>query len=290
MKAAEEGKGDGGHVGGSLVDPLIPIEYVRENFLKYEAGDEINMKSLTRQLVYMGYERVDLVESRGQFAIRGGLIDVFPVDRDEILRIELWGDEIDSIRHVNRETQRSVRMVEEAEILPAREIVVNEDLVKRALANIEKDYKKMYAKLKKADNLDAAYELTRTKDLLVDKVENYGNFNGIESNVFYYYDKTVSILDYFESPKVVLVEPVHVKERIAGMQHEYNDSMQTRLGKGYLLPLQAELGKRFKYLLDEIGTHQTVMMSALYSSKKTLEYEENLQFKRQVHQRIPSEF
>jgi len=262
----------------ALVDPLIPIEFVRENYLEYKPGMSIDLKNLMKQLVYMGYERVDLAESRGQFAVRGGLIDIYPVDKTEIVRIELWGDEIDSIRLVNHETQRSINNVENVAILPAREIVVNEELVKKAHKNIEDDYKKMYGKLKKLNNLDAAYELTRTKDILLDKVENFGNFNGIESNVYYYFDKTVSILDYFEELKIVLVEPIHIKERIKGMQLEYNDSMQTRLEKGYLLPRQAELSMRFKHLLDDIDVYQTVMMSALYSKKKILSFDESIQF------------
>jgi len=262
----------------ALVDPLIPLDYIRDNYLKYKCGDTIDLKGLMKQLVYMGYERVDLVESRGQFAVRGGLIDIYPIDKNELIRIELWGDEIDSIRLVNRETQRSVMMLDDVSILPAREIVVNTELVAKALKNIEADYKKTYAKLKKKDLLDAARELTRTKEILVDKVENYGNFNGIESNVFYYFDKTVSILDYFDHPKIVLVEPVHIKERIKGMQHEYNESMQTRFEKGYLLPKQLELSRRFNYILEEIGSYQNIMMSALFSAKKVLPYEENLQF------------
>lgn len=262
----------------ALVDPLIPIEIIKENLLNYESGSAINLKKLMKQLVYMGYERVDLVESRGQFALRGGLIDIFPVDQTDIIRIELWGDEIDSIRLVNRETQRSIRMLDKTTILPAREIVVNEARVKIAIKNIEADYNKMYKKLKKSDNIEAAYELTRTKENLLDKVKNFGNFNGIESNVFYYYEKSVSILDYFNELKIVMIEPVHIKDRIKGMQHEYTDSMQTRLEKGYLLPAQAELGHRFKRILDEIDNYQTIMVNGLFSSHKVLPYTENIQF------------
>ncbi len=262
----------------ALVDPLIPRQVMEEHFLDLKAGHELVLKAFTKKLVYMGYERVDLVESPGQFAIRGGLVDIFGVNLDHIIRIELWGDEIDSIRLVNRETQRSIKMVEEIQVLPAREIVVDEERIKRALGNIKKDYDKLYKKLKDSDQLDAARELTRTKDELVDKVESFGNFNGIESNIYYYYDQTVNIFDYFDDLKMVLVEPVHVKDRIKGMQHEYTDSMQSRLEKGFLLPGQTEMARRFSHILDEIGTYQTLMLSALYSAKKVLPYEENLQF------------
>jgi transcription-repair coupling factor (superfamily II helicase) len=220
----------------ALVDPLIPLEYIRQSKIEVGNGDEVDLRELMLKLSNMGYERVDLVESQGQFAVRGGLVDIYPINHQEMIRMELWGDEIDSIRYVNKETQRSVQMIESVSILPAREIVVSKERIQQALINIQKDYEKLYAKLKKADQLDVARELTRTKEILVDKVSNFGNFNGIESNVLYYYDKTVSVLDYLVNPKIILVEPLQVKERISGMEHEYNDSMQARLEKGYLLP------------------------------------------------------
>jgi len=261
-----------------LVDPLIPLEEVRKNYLHYETTMEIDLKKLIQQLVYMGYERVDLVESRGQFSVRGGIIDIFPVDKNELIRIELWGDEINSIRYVNPETQRSVKDIKATDVLPAREIVVTSESVKRAAKNIKKDFEELYNTLKKNDQLEAARELKRTKEALLEKVEHYGNFNGIEGNVYYYFDKVVSILDYFDQPKIILVEPHQIKARISGMKREYNDSMQTRLEKGYLLPKQVELSRRFQYILDEIGSYQTVMMSALFNHKTVLEYGENLQF------------
>lgn len=261
----------------ALVDPLIPYEYIMENTLNFNMDSTIDMKVLAKKLSYMGYERVSLVESRGQFAVRGGLIDIFPLHRNEIVRIELWGDEIDSIRLVNYETQRTIDNIDEVMILPAREIVVNEERIKQAEERIEKDYKKLYTKLKKTDQLEAARELTRTKDILLDKVTSYGNFNGIESNVYYYYDKTVSVLDYIQPDKIVLYEAVHIKDRINGMRHEYMDSMQSRLEKGYLLPKQVEIGNCFDTLIDTISRYQVVMLSGLQHSKSVIEADLHLQ-------------
>ncbi|MBN2220774.1 MAG: transcription-repair coupling factor, partial [Vallitaleaceae bacterium] len=85
------------------------------------------------------------------------------------------------------------------------------------------------------------------------------------------------ILDYLVNPYIVLIEPTHIKDRIGGMKHEYMDSMQTRLEKGFLLPKQVEIGKRFSLLLDEIGEYQNVMLSSLISSHKVLPYTESLQ-------------
>ncbi|MBN2220849.1 MAG: transcription-repair coupling factor, partial [Vallitaleaceae bacterium] len=95
----------------ALVDPLLPKETLKEYWLKFETGQELDFTSLAKKLVYMGYERVDIVEGRGQFAIRGGILDLYPMNLDEMYRLELWGDEIDSIRLVNQETQRTIKSV-----------------------------------------------------------------------------------------------------------------------------------------------------------------------------------
>ena len=262
----------------ALVDPLITFEKITAKILEFEVGLEKSVSQLAKELVYLGYERVDLVESRGQFALRGGLVDIFPMNMDDIVRIEFFGDEVDSIRLVNHETQRSITMLDEAKILPAREIVVDDEAIKRALESSTKDFEKQYKKLKEKNLLDEIGELKRTYEILTDKISEHGNFNGIESYVFYYYDKICSILDYLDNPKIVLVEPIHINERIKGMRHEYNDSMQTRFEKGQLLPKQLKLGERFNHLLDEIDEYQTVMMSSLFSTKKILDYDEHLQF------------
>lgn len=262
----------------ALVDPLISFDKIQSKILNFEVGLEKSVTQLAKELVFLGYERVDIVESRGQFALRGGLIDVFPMNMEDVVRIEFFGDEVDSIRLVNHETQRSISMLDEAMILPAREIVVDEEAIQRALETSTKDFEHHYKKLKKKNLLDEIGELKRTYEVLTDKISQHGNFNGIESYVFYYYDQIYSILDYLTNPKIVLVEPTHILERIKGMSHEYTDSMQTRFEKGQLLPKQLELGYRFNHIIDEIDRYQTIMMSSLFSTKKVLDYEENLQF------------
>ncbi len=261
----------------ALVDPLLPIETLRERVKHIEVGSIIDLKFWIEELVYMGYERVDLCESHGQFAVRGGLIDIFPMDLDYILRIELFGDEVDSIRRVNSETQRTIKNIEEATIMPAREIVVSKSQIQTAVKRIQKDYETVYKQFKAEDKLEEARELTKAKERLLEKVEYLGNFNGIETNIYYYYERTATILDYIDQPQMIIVEPTHVDERVKGMEHEYHDSMQTRLEKGHLLPTQMKIGGRIHGLIQEIGAYQTTMLSSLFHTKRVLDYEENLQ-------------
>src|SRR5579862_3619022 len=104
----------------ALAEPMPPPE-ARPEALRIAKGDEPGIDALAESLALAGYERVDRVEERGQFAVRGGIVDVFPTTGREPLRIELFGDEIEGIRAFSPFTQRALRDVDEAVIQPAAE-------------------------------------------------------------------------------------------------------------------------------------------------------------------------
>src|SRR5262245_15700472 len=104
----------------AIAEGLPPVAE-RPAALRVERGEEPGIESLAEHLASAGYERVERVEERGQFAVRGGLVDVFPTTGREPLRIELFGDEIEQIRAFSPFTQRALRQVEEAVVYPAAE-------------------------------------------------------------------------------------------------------------------------------------------------------------------------
>jgi transcription-repair coupling factor (superfamily II helicase) len=116
----------------ALAEPVPPPD-VRPAALRLARGEEPGIDSLTEALALAGYERVERVEDRGQFAVRGGIVDVFPTTGREPLRIELFGDEIEGIRAFSPFTQRALRDVDEAVIQPASERL--RDLVEVTLPN-----------------------------------------------------------------------------------------------------------------------------------------------------------
>ncbi|MDX6427163.1 MAG: hypothetical protein QOD52_2568, partial [Gaiellaceae bacterium] len=104
----------------AVAEGLPPVAE-RAQVLRVARGEEPGIDSLAGQLASAGYERVERVEERGQFAVRGGLVDVFPTTGREPLRIELFGDEVEQIRAFSPFTQRALRQVEEATVYPAGE-------------------------------------------------------------------------------------------------------------------------------------------------------------------------
>ena len=111
------------------MDFLEPLEKIKSQLIHYENDSTIDMDQLKNKLVDLGYERVGQVEMPGQFSIRGGIVDIYCLTEENPWRIELWGDEIDSIRSFDAESQRSLENLEEITIYPAVEHIGESDMV-----------------------------------------------------------------------------------------------------------------------------------------------------------------
>ena len=104
------------------MDPLLPLETLRSFVMNIGVGSVLETEAVKLRLVRMGYERVGQVEMPGQFAIRGGIIDIYPLTEEYPVRVELWDDEVDSIRSFDAESQRSLENLDELTLYPAAEL------------------------------------------------------------------------------------------------------------------------------------------------------------------------
>ncbi len=111
------------------MDFLESLEKIKEQLIHYESDSTVDTEQLKNQLVALGYERVGQVEMPGQFSVRGGIVDIYCLTEENPWRIELWGDEIDSIRSFDPESQRSLENLEELTIYPAVEHTGDKDMV-----------------------------------------------------------------------------------------------------------------------------------------------------------------
>ena len=111
------------------MDFLESLEKIKEQLIHYESDSTVDTEQLKNQLVALGYERAGQVEMPGQFSVRGGIVDIYCLTEENPWRIELWGDEIDSIRSFDPESQRSLEKLEEITIYPAVEHIGDKDMV-----------------------------------------------------------------------------------------------------------------------------------------------------------------
>lgn len=247
------------------MDKLLAPEFIAKHVCYIREEDSLNIQSLQATLVQLGYERQGQVESPGDFAVRGGIIDIYPLTEDTPYRIELWGDEIDSIRTFDITNQRSIERVPSVSIYPAAEIVLEQETLQKGLKKLEKEAKDYEGKLRDQMKIE---EAARIKKIIAEFKENLESFQGtvgLDSYVKFFYSETQSFFDYFNNPEsiIFLDEPARLVEKGEAATMEFSESMIGRLEKGYILPSQADVVYDYKELLVNLGRRNSVFISTM---------------------------
>jgi len=253
-----------------LMDKLIPIRQIKENVLTFQCGDMVNLNKLQKELISMCYERVGQVELSGQFAIRGGIIDIFPLSEESPIRIDLWDDEIDSIKYFDVESQRSITMLEEVSVYPATEYILSQEQIASGLKKIHEEMTETEQKFRKDMKTEEAH---RIKTVINDFTEQLkmGNTNvSVDSFINYFYEETSSLIEYLEQENTIFLldEPARLEERSSIVEKEFRESMINRLEKGYLLAGQVDVMKTYSRILALMSSRQMVVFTALEQKVK----------------------
>lgn len=225
---------------GGCMDHLVPPEQWKKHILRIENDSVVEMEAMRLRLTAMGYEAVSQVEGSGQFAIRGGIVDIFPLTEENPIRIELWGDEVDSIRSFDAESQRSIENLDRAVIYPASEVMADRKRIREAVARMEQDVKKPYEKLRAEGKTEEAHRLKTLLEETKERMTEFQGALGLDALVDYLYEKTVGFIEYFKGKKTLFVldEPHRLMEEGNAIETEFRESMENRLAKGYVLPGQ----------------------------------------------------
>ncbi|MCR4628658.1 MAG: transcription-repair coupling factor [Clostridium sp.] len=248
----------------ALMEHLLPLEMLASRAITIRGAIQLDLADMAKKLSALGYERTAEVDGTGQFSVRGGILDVFPLTAEVPYRIELWGDEIDSIRTFDPETQRSVDTVSEAYIFPATEIVLGDEMIEKGLGKIEKERDKNVKAFRDQMKNEEAFRLTQSVGEVVESLREKMSVHGLASFIRYFTKDTVSFLDYFpENTDVFLDEPQHLKERAEVVEQEFADSMQQRILMGAILPGQADFLFSAKKTMAMMSGARTVMMMSI---------------------------
>ncbi len=248
-----------------LMNVLPPLEVFRKRLISVAVGEEVDLDWLKQELVYLGYERTGLVEQAGQFAVHGGILDIYPLTEEMPYRIEFWDTEVDSIRSFDVESQRSIENLEAVTIYPASELLADEEGIARALSAMEADGKKAYEAFRQQK---AGEEGARVKSLtaeLTEQLRERITLSGMEGYMNYFYPETATLLDYLPADRTLLFldEPERMKERGEEVELEFRESMSHRLEKGYVLPGQAEMMRTLKSVFTRLDGPHTLALTGL---------------------------
>ena len=225
----------------SILQRTIPPEVMAKHRVRIEKGSELDLDEYGLKLVELGYEHSDMVERQGEFSRRGGILDIFPSTENLPIRIELFGDEVESIRSFDVETQRSSGERESADIAPARELLLDKDKAEEA-ANILTELLEAQASAIEREGETEVAERLRNKieDDLV-RMRNQAYFNGIEYYFPAVYPRAYSMLDYLPASAIVILdEPHQIKSHWEQLHEELLESLQARIVRGDTLALNLD--------------------------------------------------
>ena len=248
-----------------LMDHLLPLKYLREQSITVESGQVIDLDVWKERLIAMGYERVAQVDGMGQFSIRGGIVDIFPLTEEVPVRIELWDDEVDSIRTFDLESQRSVEQLENITIYPAAEVVLSADQLAAGIRRLEKEEKTYEKALREQHKPEEAHRIHTIIGELRSGLDEGWRIGGLDAYIRYFCPDTVSFLEYFPQGESVIFldEPARLKEKGETVELEFRESMVHRLEKGYLLPGQTGLLHPAAEVLARMQKPFAVMLTGL---------------------------
>ena len=236
----------------------------KDGVLVFKTDDVLDLDKIKSKLVAIGYERMPMVEGRGQFSIRGGIIDIFPFTSETPVRIELWDDEIDSIRYFDVDSQRSIEKVKEIRVFPATEYIFTEEEIEEGLELIEKEAKaqlqvfNIEKKRRSKEDIDAGNAIRK----LVADAKRTGDYSRF---IKAFSSETVGFADYLPKGKtlIVLDELHRLKEKSDLVSYEYEESMKHRLSCGMVLPCQTSLIRPMDEIMAGLKDFKKLTLSAL---------------------------
>ncbi|HWJ02714.1 MAG TPA: transcription-repair coupling factor, partial [Verrucomicrobiae bacterium] len=190
---------------------LVPKQKWASLCRRFQVGEVYELGAILDDLLTMGYERVDILEGPGQFAVRGGILDIFPLTK-EPLRMEFFDDELDTIRIVNPSTLRSTQQIHNVNLVPARELPISWEEVNKNWASIKSFAQKVVNRLTKTAS-EAADRLKQHLDSLDEKVGQGVFDQALEQFAGFFYPKMETLFDYLLSETVVVLdEAMRLKE------------------------------------------------------------------------------
>ena len=234
----------------------------------FTTGDEIDIQEEKRVLSLIGYERVDMVEAPGQFAARGGILDIYPLTEDNPVRIELWGDEIDSIRYFDVESQRTKEQTEGVRIYPAAEFVTTQEITEKGLKKISREAAALGKTFRGSQKSEEASRVLRIASDARERLEDFGDTSVMEGLCDYFYPDAVSLLDYFPDGTVFFMdEPARSSQSAREAEDEFRESLSHRLEKGYVLAGQAKMLFSAKAVEEKLSERLLVGLTTHSGSK-----------------------
>ena len=206
----------------AVMQPTIPVGVLIASAVELKQGQEVDLKELSATLAKCGYQRCEKVEGASQFSVRGSIVDIFPVQADKPVRIELWGDEIDTISEFETDSQRRTDQLESVKISPASEVLYDGNELADKIDALCKKVRGKHMELVR-EHLGADVHRLQGGEVLAHGMKYYPLVYGEPTTVFDYIDGTVLFSDYSD-----------IMENANGIMSRHNEDVKILIEDGQL--------------------------------------------------------
>ncbi len=241
----------------AVSQPVIPKDVLENMTFKINNKEEVSLDDLTKKLSVMGYSREPMVEFKGQYSVRGGVLDIFSPLSDFPYRIEFFGDEVDSIRLFDEKTQKSIENLDSVEITVSKEVVFGDDKCKELKEKLREIVKSKKGKLKEEIKSD------------IIKLENERYFPSIDKYIGLIYESNNTLLNYFDKEDTIIVidEPQRLFENKEALRLRRDEELTDLIEKNIIIP-DIEIYKNEDEIIDKLLSYTTFGIMNILTSNK----------------------
>ena len=250
----------------TLLDKLPDKNFFLGNVYNFNVGMIIEPIKMQKIFSDLGYEKVEIVEAKGQYASRGGIVDIFTISQEHPIRIDFFDDEIESIRIFDELSQRSIKRIKKFLVLPAKEVLIDENDIYDITDNIKKDFEEFSQKISKSHDEKKFAQLKDKINSDIEKMLNNMSFCGNEKYLTYILKKPQCIIDYLNKETIVFIdEPGKVKSSINDYYKQYVENCTIQLEKGNILPSNADVLFKPEIITEKIYKKSTINLNTFLS-------------------------
>jgi len=248
----------------ALLRRLSPPAVFARTRIDLRVGEKVDLKALKRCLVDYGYEHVEMVELKGQFSSRGGIIDIFPMSFAKPVRIEFFDEEVDSVRYFNVESQLSEEKVNSISFCASTELVVNDEARSRAQEILEKEYSHQLKKISLGKGQDTNRLQVELAQRILTQLAAGGFSVEWEQYTPYFYSGQFTLFDYLPAGSVVIAnDPLRLREIVENVHKEHEHAFTDLLTAGKVLPGQFHAYIDWTRLNENLGRQTVIYVSLL---------------------------
>ncbi|WDV45555.1 transcription-repair coupling factor [Clostridiaceae bacterium M8S5] len=258
----------------TLLNRVMMPETFGECRFSIDSQQELNLEECINNFIINGYERVDMVEGTGQFSVRGGLIDFFPSNSNNPVRIELFGDEVDSIRCFDLKDQRSMYNLDRIDVPPFKEVLIEKNQIGDISKKLQRDLQKSIKRISKESFSSIVDRLEEKFKAYIHSLNEGVDIQNINM-LIPYVDRLTSILSYFnKNSLVILDDPQRIMDECKNIKEDFISKYTDLYERGELLGKHKDIYLDCDDILEDIKSKNCICMSSLLKNNKNFKFKE----------------